>query len=260
MDRPKEQQVLEDRLRELAASGDIEGVKELISKGVNINTQNAVNGWTPLHWACKRGYTLLVAYLLREGANKEIQGSRGETPASISTNPHILDLLTGAPLFQDTARFQDESEKYTSNFNSKNIQLSPSSRPGHARLATLSSMETANIPRDCLVLKIRLANSKDPDFIEVEIPRRDLNYASVLQVCCIELNLQPRLIERVRKLPNTRLRNDADVRRLQDFQEIEVVTHSNNEQMCNGGPPTQTNLTPANVYQSISKKDQTILY
>lgn len=109
------------------------------------------------------------------------------------------------------------------------------------------------------MLKIRLASSQDPDFIEVEIPRRDLNYAAVLQVCCIELNLQTLLIERVRKLPNTRLRNDADVRRLRDFQEIEVVVHSNNEQMCNGGP-TQTILTPANVYQSISKKDQTILY
>lgn len=44
MDRIREQ-ILENRLIELAAAGDADGVKELISMGVNVNTQNAVNGW-----------------------------------------------------------------------------------------------------------------------------------------------------------------------------------------------------------------------
>ncbi|XP_023242221.1 ankyrin repeat domain-containing protein 40-like [Centruroides sculpturatus] len=40
-----------------------------------------------------------------------------------------------------------------------------------------------------LVLKVRLANSQDPDFIEIEIPRDQLTYNYLLQVCCIELNI-----------------------------------------------------------------------
>jgi len=260
MDRIREQ-ILENRLIELSAAGDVEGVKELISMGVNVNTQNAVNGWTPLHWACKRGYIRVAVLLLKEGASKDIQANSGELPASVCTNVQILELLSGTPSFAETSRLQDDFDRHgLINNSTRNSPLSPSSRPGHARPAMSNSTEAIAVHQDCLVLKIRLSNSKDPDFVEVEIPRRDLGYAALLQVCCNELNLQPGLIERLRKLPNTRLRNDADIRRLRDFQEIEVVTHASNEQACNGAIPTQTTLTPANVYQSISKKDQTILY
>lgn len=227
--------------------------------------------------------------MLKEGANKDIQANNGELPASVTTNVHILELLASTPSFPESTRIPDEFEKHALSNSTRNSPLSPGSRPGHARPAMSSSTEAIAVHhQDCkllciplvsgrsrrsrrtfdrygfvsgLVLKIRLSNAKDPDFVEVEIPRRELGYAALLQVCCNELNLQPMLIERLRKLPNTRLRNDADIRRLRDFQEIEVVTHASNEQAsCNGALPTQTILTPANVYQSISKKDQTILY
>jgi len=111
-----------------------------------------------------------------------------------------------------------------------------------------------------LILKIRIANSTDPDFIEVELLRHELTYQALLCLCCKELELNPHQIQKLRKLPNTKLRKDKDVQRLQNFQEIEVITDTTNiyknMQNVNG----LTNNLPANGYQSISKKDQTILY
>ncbi|EFN87722.1 Ankyrin repeat domain-containing protein 40 [Harpegnathos saltator] len=116
---------------------------------------------------------------------------------------------------------------------------------------------------DELVLKIRIANAADPDFIEIELSRNELTYQALLCICCKELNLTPHQILKLRKLPNTRLRKDKDIQRLQNFQEIEVVTDTNvykNIQSTNGITNSLPMLTPANGYQSISKKDQTILY
>ena len=39
---------------------------------------------------------------------------------------------------------------------------------------------------------------------------------------CTELEIKPELVTKVRKLPNTILRKDNDVKRLTNFQELEV--------------------------------------
>lgn len=39
---------LQERLREASAIGDIEEVKTLVESGVNINSQNEINGWCVL--------------------------------------------------------------------------------------------------------------------------------------------------------------------------------------------------------------------
>lgn len=69
-----------------------------------------------------------------------------------------------------------------------------------------------------LVFKLRIAYSTDPDFIEVEIDRSELTYTHLMTVCCSELGLNSKYVERLRKLPNTRLRKDRDVQRLKDFE------------------------------------------
>ena len=35
---------LEEKLREAACFGDIDGVKDLVAKGVNVNSQHDING------------------------------------------------------------------------------------------------------------------------------------------------------------------------------------------------------------------------
>lgn len=114
-----------------------------------------------------------------------------------------------------------------------------------------------------LVLKIRVADAPDPDFIEIELPQSDLTYKALIRVCCQELNIDPNQIIKLRKLPNTKLRKDEDIQRLQNFQEIEVVTNAvgtYNYMQNTNGIPNNISTMPANGYQSISKKDQTILY
>ncbi|KAG8446002.1 hypothetical protein GDO86_013758 [Hymenochirus boettgeri] len=76
-----------------------------------------------------------------------------------------------------------------------------------------------------LVLKVRVQNlvPGENDFIEVEMDRRELTYRELLRVCCMELNVSPENVEKIRKLPNTIIRKDKDVARLQDFQELELV-------------------------------------
>uniref|UniRef100_A0A8C9LAX5 Ankyrin repeat domain 40 n=1 Tax=Pavo cristatus TaxID=9049 RepID=A0A8C9LAX5_PAVCR len=74
-----------------------------------------------------------------------------------------------------------------------------------------------------LVLKVRVQNLRDDDFIEIELDRQELTYQDLLRVSCCELGVNPQHVERIRKLPNTVLRKDKDVARLQDFQELELV-------------------------------------
>ncbi|XP_015270479.1 PREDICTED: ankyrin repeat domain-containing protein 40-like [Gekko japonicus] len=76
-----------------------------------------------------------------------------------------------------------------------------------------------------LVLKVRIQNRalKENDFIEIELDRRELTYDELLRVSCCELGVDPEHVEKIRKLPNTVLRKDKDVARLQDFQELELV-------------------------------------
>lgn len=59
-------------------------------------------------------------------------------------------------------------------------------------------------------------------------------------------------VNRVRKLPDTRIRSDADVRRLKPFQELEVVLKESTLSL---------HLPSNNIYPSISSnKNQTVLY
>lgn len=117
---------------------------------------------------------------------------------------------------------------------------------------TNSALATAVLSSrtDDLVLKVRIAGSHDTDFIEIEIPRWNLTYSNLLNICCDELEVKPTLVERIRKLPDTRLRKDSDVRRLNNLQSLEVVlkTQVGREKLNN-------------CYQSIATcGDQTVLY
>ena len=74
-----------------------------------------------------------------------------------------------------------------------------------------------------IILKIRVANTSDPDFIEIDLPRRKLKLHSLIVALCEELEVQTKMVEKVRKMPNTRMRRDIEVRRLQDYDELELV-------------------------------------
>lgn len=101
-----------------------------------------------------------------------------------------------------------------------------------------------------MVLKVRIHGSHDPDYIEVEIPRWKLTYNNLTKICCEELQIGENDVERIRKLPDTRLRKDSDVKRLKEYQCLELVLKT---------PIISEKVL--NCYQSISTcKNQTILY
>ncbi|KAM4531763.1 ankyrin repeat domain-containing protein 40 [Odontesthes bonariensis] len=376
---------LQERLREASAIGDIDEVQSLVESGVNVNSQNEINGWTCLHWACKRNHKHIVSYLLSCGADKEILTAKDELASQLTSKPEIKRLLgveveevpevkepelpiipnylSNPPFMyskmdnkseiiqhlthngsgehaEDTesdsasVSLKEELQKSQSldsdgptapsdptvnNSQAPAGELIPVSEQNGVSSSTASSnnhtVVNCTVPMDLsvephlvnhadyphaaahnghmcspplsspcpnlasngssqvqapvastnptisrqqsipqqlsysqangpmpafqpffftstfpvnvqeLVLKVRIQNpnARENDFIEVELDRQELTYRSLLRVCCRELDISAEHVEKIRKLPNTMLRKDKDVARLQDFQELEVV-------------------------------------
>ncbi|KAM9843979.1 ankyrin repeat domain-containing protein 40 [Aulostomus maculatus] len=375
---------LQERLREASAIGDIDEVRTLVESGVNVNSQNEINGWTCLHWACKRNHKHIVSYLLSCGADKEILTAKDELASQLTSKPEIKRLLgveveevpevkepelpiipnylANPPFMYSKMDNKTElllaqhlahngSGEHTESTDSNSPSLSPTQEPPKSQSlvsddpsasaspiphsqaqagefipvaeqngvssATSHNHSVVNctVPMDLsvephlinhadyphtvahngtmcspplaspspslacsttsqvqapvananptmsrqqsvpqqltygqnggqlpafqpffftstfpvnvqeLVLKVRIQNpnARENDFIEVELDRQELTYRSLLRVCCRELDISAEHVEKIRKLPNTMLRKDKDVARLQDFQELEVV-------------------------------------
>ncbi|XP_057654548.1 ankyrin repeat domain-containing protein 40-like [Diorhabda carinulata] len=233
--------ILEEKLREAASIGDTERVTMLLSQNVDVNSQNSVNGWTALHWAYKRGNENIIKLLNDHGANPDIKNFKGQTPNDLCPNLNTSN---------DTS---DYGSKFIPNYLKNpplqiDLELGNRMRKG-SDFANMPITPLPVLQNDDLVLKVRVHGSSDPDFIEIEIPRWKLTYSHLMNVCCQELEILDSQVERIRKLPNTRLRKDSDVKRLRDYQALEVVIKS----PLNGDKMT-------NCYPSISTKNQTILY
>ncbi|KAF7247376.1 Ankyrin repeat domain-containing protein 40 [Varanus komodoensis] len=343
-----EEKELQERLREAAALGDIEEVQRLVEFGVSVNSQNEINGWTCLHWACKRNHAQVVSYLLDAGADKEILTVKEERPGQLTSKREIRKMLgvedadelldvkkeSSLPIIPNYLANPPFPYVYTSmsstanstSASSLNGRLSPSleqhnedcstSLPqvqapgtamsqhekassigshgemrrekaveclepvqnGHVCQVPVSPGRTLSSPAgnkppeiqqangSCagpvptfqpffftgafpfssmqeLVLKVRVQNRtlKENDFIEIELDRQELTYKELLRVSCCELGVNPEHVEKIRKLPNTVLRKDKDVSRLQDFQELELVlSMSDNDFLFRNAAPTLT--------------------
>lgn len=314
---------MEERLREAAALGDLEEVQKLLRAGAEINSQNEINGWTCLHWACKRNHLRVVTYLLEIGADKEIFTSKGERAAQLTSRKEIKRALgvedlepedvkpeselafvpnylanppfpftypresikqeTATPCIENgtshstplpppppSASFPilnngvenihittsvKKDDKFPTLFYNGEVQIPPECTHSPVQSGPISqncgvySSVPSNLPHGGahggpmqvfqpffftgafpsnmkeLVLKVRIQSSSpgDNDFIEVEMDREELTYRELVRVCCYELGVSHDSVERIRKLPNTMLRKDKDVARLQDFQELELV-------------------------------------
>ncbi|OCT63049.1 ankyrin repeat domain-containing protein 40 [Xenopus laevis] len=332
---------MEEGLREAAALGDLEEVQKLLKCGANVNSQNEINGWTCLHWACKRNHLHIVSFLLEAGADEDILTSKGERPVQLTSKkdikrllgveepeteeakadselPFVPNYLANPPFSYSFSRENTDKEEPTAAPHSEN---GASCNPPHLAIThpslsngmenvCISTSSTSDdplpalffnrdvhvtpdcalspvqsgpvcspaVPPNCslfspvsnshhhgsvnagpmqvfqpffftgafpsnmkeLVLKVRIQSAApgDNDFIEVEMDRQELTYRELLRVCCMELKVSPENVEKIRKLPNTMLRMDKDVARLQDFQELELVLRNNSDRFR-----TTTSLT-----------------
>ena len=57
----------------------------------------------------------------------------------------------------------------------------------------------------------------------MELGRSSMTYEALLRLMCEELQVDRKLVHKIRKLPDTVVRKDKDVARLRDFQELELV-------------------------------------
>ncbi|XP_063438276.1 ankyrin repeat domain-containing protein 40-like [Mytilus trossulus] len=239
----------DESFREAACNGDKDSLKKLLETfSIDVNSQNPVNGWSALHWGCKRNHKGVVEFLLQKGANKDLLTAKGEKPVDLTTSEDLFNLLGGsgnriAILKKDEASFtpnylsnpvfpytQPVADLESTNQNGvdsvhthqKSIEVKNTAPIIHTQQKTTApTMQGLN--ENELVLKIRVAYLDDRDFIEVEMDKSNLTYESLKSVLCKELGVERRLINKIRKLPNTILRKDKDVQRLCDFQELEVV-------------------------------------
>lgn len=240
---------LEERLRELCCIGDERNAKLLIERGVSVNTANAMNGWTPLHWAAKRGHASIVKYLVQQGADATVLTNKGETAAKLTDDTAIKQMLgegnnvetstvtENLPIVPNYLRnpeffYAEKSvsernmdvrrEQGISNVSSQEISLVNGQQKGMNTSANPKSSCSAQ-PGDEIVLKLRIASAEEKDFIEVDLDRSNLTFRNLETVCCEQLGIKAKNIKKIRKLPNTIVRNDKDMTRLIAYQELEVV-------------------------------------
>nr|XP_009939202.1 PREDICTED: ankyrin repeat domain-containing protein 40-like [Opisthocomus hoazin] len=222
--KPESLSTLQDRSlwAELGASLDgscpvpgASGVDQLLpdffeESGVPMATENQVSAQTCLHWACKRNHAQVVSCLLGAGADPELLTAEGERAAQLTSKPGIRKILGG--LISPAAPHQA-------------VPLQTDHSPTGPAPAFQPFFFTGTFPYNMqeLVLKVRVQNLRDNDFIEIELDRQELTYQDLLRVSCCELGVNPEQVEKIRKLPNTLVRKDKDVARLQDFQELELV-------------------------------------
>lgn len=226
---------LEEELREACCIGNTEVIMKLVNKGVNINSQNKINGWTSLHWAAKRGHTSVLRLLLKNNADIEIRNFKGETAADIALNKDAIKILQQNLIDGEKTNSREErlsvpretELNFVPNYLAYpvfphaqgNSENKPQSNDTHQK----PSLKHDRI-EDELVLKVRLVNTCD--FIEVELDLDELTFENLMNVCCKDLNISKDQVLKVRKLPNTLVRKDKDVKRFGQFQELEIETSS----------------------------------
>ncbi len=178
--------------------------------------------------------------MLEHGADGNVKNNKGQVPADLCKNSKEIRQMLGQ---------EDQSSAIQDN-NSQNSSFVPNylRHPQVNYEVDLRGVETAedrsNVSvvsskqlnedrnreqkqlQSFKILKIRVAgDSNDADFIEIDLPSSKWNYESLVQVMCQELNFDTNVktVDRIRKLPNTRLRRDVEVQRLEDYSELELV-------------------------------------
>ncbi|KAF0289375.1 Ankyrin repeat domain-containing protein 40 [Amphibalanus amphitrite] len=77
-----------------------------------------------------------------------------------------------------------------------------------------------------LVVKVRVSDSPERHFVLVDLPTSDLSWLRLVAASCAALGIPVKMVKEVLKLPNTLLVRDKDVKRLLDYQELELILHN----------------------------------
>ena len=153
-----------------------------------------------------------------------------DPPCSSDATPSLASKLDALSINSSTPPVSSPHEhpetatllQTTESLNSSCI--SSSAQSASLQTTTYSSSLSPTSMSAPMLVKVRVADSGENDFIEVELPA--LSYAALLNACCEEMEIQPSEIAKIRKLPNICVRKDKDVQRMKDGQELEVVLNA----------------------------------
>ncbi|XP_069786028.1 ankyrin repeat domain-containing protein 40 isoform X2 [Narcine bancroftii] len=245
-------------------------------EGAGMGSGVSTDRRTCLHWACKRAHPGIVSDLLAAGADKEILTAKGESAAQLTSKPEIRAILgvdestvaavngcAELPIIPNYLAnpplpLVDSGQGSGTSFPASTTCSTP--LPATSQWVCLQAKSPATsqllwrgaVPEreQELVLKVRLHNptAEDDDFIEVELDRCELTFQALLRVTCQELAVSPEKVEKIRKLPNTLLRKDKDVMRLENYQELELVLVKGDS----GVESVQVGLTERPCYNPVA--------
>jgi len=182
-----------------------------------------------LHWAAKRNHSQVVEYLLANGADKTIEANNKSTPANVCTNQHLRDLLQTSSSSSETIS-SSTSLPIIPNYLRHPVfpYVTPSTSSSSAPI-NLDDTTTANITphhqQNSVTLLCRIADDPtETDFVEFDFTKQpiDGSYDRLVSLVSQELEFEIDHVEKLRRLPCIRIRNDRDVQRLKDNHMIEV--------------------------------------
>jgi ankyrin repeat protein len=222
-----------EKFRELCSIGDLELVQQYYQQNKpDVLSSNKMNGWTCLHWACKRNHYDVVKYLLEVGAQVDAKNFDGRTAQSYA-NSQISKLISPLSPNKENDHLEvDNCENkiipnYLSHpqFHYSNANYFKALKPkdNDQKQELIEEKTTKNVDiKDSITVRIRL--NTDKDFIEFDIDRLNTTIEQFKMICYQELdNFDKSLcIKKIRKLPNILIRNTNDIKRLKNEQEIEI--------------------------------------
>lgn len=87
------QQSLSKKLHQAIEGNNIDLIKELLSRGVDVNNKEHTTGKTPLHMAAKKGNLAIAHILLEAGANHDLRDNANESALHKAVNGGHFDIV-----------------------------------------------------------------------------------------------------------------------------------------------------------------------
>ena len=136
-------------LHRAAQTGDVDGLKAILSAGVDVNGRDD-QGWTALMHAANKGYPLLVESLLTAQAAPDIRAPDGATAlfiAALHGHPEIIELLmeAGADITVRGPKGRTASDVARAKYG--NLETARENNAGPAVFALLSDITLAEFKR-----------------------------------------------------------------------------------------------------------------
>ena len=160
--------------------------------------------------------------LMEHGADPEVLSNDGQSPYDVTDDGDVKACLQlGTSIVKEEVI--SVSPPPSSNF--VHVQF-PIPKPVTKEVRTSIPVAPKLTKKETIkILKIRQGQSEDPDFIEIDLPESKWNFDDLKLFMLSELDLEAKadVVDRIRKLPNTKLRRDIDVQRLENYTELELI-------------------------------------